>query len=104
MVPAEVAVRSGLPARKCRNWRRAIVLRLEGPTAPVASFNVLRESSVIVAVRSVSSSLQRLQVGDDVLAILGIGNADDHLGPVHISRGIAEIFVEFLLVPGDASG
>ena len=29
MVPAEVAVRSGLPARKRRNWRRAIVLRSE---------------------------------------------------------------------------
>src|SRR5262245_14459237 len=53
---------------------------------------------------SVSSSLQRLQVGDDVLAILGTGNADDHLGPMHISGGIGEIFVELLLVPCDASG
>ena len=56
------------------------------------------------AVWSVSSSLQRLQVGDDILAILGIGNADDHLGPMYISRGIGEIFVELLLVPCDASG
>src|SRR6267142_6520648 len=51
-----------------------------------------------------SSSLQHLHVGDDVLAILGIGNADDHFGPVYISRGIGEIFVELLLVPCDASG
>src|SRR3954451_933656 len=29
MAPPEVAVRSGLPARKRRNWRRAIVLRSE---------------------------------------------------------------------------
>ena len=53
---------------------------------------------------SVSPSLQRLQVGDDILAILGIGNADDHLGPRYIRSGIGEKFVELLLVPCDARG
>src|SRR5262249_8657129 len=47
--------------------------------------------------------LQRHQIRDDVLAILGTGNADDHLGPMYISGGIGEIFVELLLVPCDAS-
>src|SRR4029453_1418343 len=56
------------------------------------------------AVSSVSSSLQRLQVGDDILAILSIGNADDHLGSMYICRGIGEIFVELLLVPCDTGG
>jgi len=64
----------------------------------------MRMSTAGWAVWSVLSSLQRLQVGDDILAILGIGNADDHLGPMYINSGIGEIFVELLLVPCDASG
>jgi hypothetical protein len=59
---------------------------------------------IFMDVLLVSASLQRLQIGDDILAILDIGNADDHLGPVYISGRIGEIFVELLLVPCDASG
>src|SRR5262249_36605090 len=116
MAPAEVAVRSGLPARKRRNWRRAIVLTCEiSGTSDV--IRVMRTSLVMptdrhsrghhplgLAIRSVSWSLQRLQVGDDVLPIRGIGNADHHLGPMYVSRGIGEKFVELLLVPCDARG
>jgi hypothetical protein len=59
---------------------------------------------IFMDVLLVSASLQRLQIGDDILAILDIGNAEDHLGPVYISGRIGEIFVELLLVPCDASG
>src|SRR5262245_38397765 len=61
-------------------------------------------SPIVSSTKPSASSLQRLQVGDDVLAILRIGNADDHLRPMDISGWIAEIFVELPLVPGDASG
>jgi hypothetical protein len=96
--------------------RAALAGNIDATTAPVALINVLyardlsscspemRMSAAGWAVWSVSSSLERLQVGDDILAILGIGNHDEHLGPMYISRRIGEIFVELLLVPCDVSG
>src|SRR4051794_14957772 len=100
MAPAEVAVRRGLPARKRRNSRRAIVLRFETS----GTWGVIRVmgTSIVVptdphgrsrllslwTIWSLSSSFQRFQVGDDILAIVSIGNADDHLGPMNIGRRI----------------
>ena len=48
MAPAEVAVSRGLPARKRRNWRRAIVLRFE-MSGPLHVIWVMGTSTVSAA-------------------------------------------------------
>src|SRR5262245_34175428 len=51
MVPAEVAVSRGLPARRRRNWRRAIVLRFDisGPLhAWVMSTSIVSPSGIVI--------------------------------------------------------
>ena len=50
---------------------------------------------------SLGSGLQRLEIRNDVLPMLGVWNADDHLCAVNIGRGVLQEFIQRLLVPGD---
>src|SRR5882757_9104955 len=49
------------------------------------------------------SRLERLKVGDDVLAIVAARDADEHLGTVHVGAGILNELVQRLLIPRDGS-
>ena len=59
MAPAEVAARSGLPARKCRNWRRAIALRFE-ISGPLRVISVMGASIVSAAAVQIGPVPKRL--------------------------------------------
>jgi len=50
---------------------------------------------------SLVSRLQRLEIRNDVLPMLGVWNADDHLCAVNIGGWVLQEFIQRLLVPGD---
>jgi hypothetical protein len=57
--------------------------------------------SVVFKSRPARRLFQRIEIGDDILPVAAARKVDEHLCPVHESRGALEEFVERSVVPGD---